>query len=81
MAFAPIRSESGYRLWPFWSRNIYRERDGESSLSLGVSESYMVGIVDGWHEKLKPTETPPNSGGPFMAAMFLLVFWTRFWGS
>ena len=44
----------------FLGRTIYRERDGESSLSLGVSESYIVGIIDGWHEKLKPTETPPK---------------------
>ena len=44
----------------FLGRTIYRERDGESSLSLGVSEAYMVGIIDNWHEKLKPTETPPK---------------------
>ena len=44
----------------FLGRTIYKERDGESSLSLGVSESYMDGIIDGWPEKLKPTETPPK---------------------
>ena len=44
----------------FLGRTIYRERDGESSLSLGVSEAYMVGIIDNWHEKLKPNETPPK---------------------
>ena len=33
------------------------ERDGESSLSLGVSEACMVGIIDNWLEKLKPNET------------------------
>eukprot|EP00435_Cladocopium_sp_Y103_P072215 s520_g39.t1 len=44
----------------FLGRTIYRERDGESSLSLGVSEAYMVGIMDSWHEKLKPTEVPPK---------------------
>ena len=41
----------------FLGRTIYRERDGESSLSLGVSEAYMVGIIDNWHEKLKPNTT------------------------
>ena len=42
-----------------FGRTIYRERDGESStLSLGVSEAYMTGIIDSWHEKLKPNETP-----------------------
>eukprot|EP00435_Cladocopium_sp_Y103_P024829 s4463_g6.t1 len=40
----------------FLGRTIYRERDRESSLSLGVSEACMVGIMDSWHEKLKPTE-------------------------
>eukprot|EP00435_Cladocopium_sp_Y103_P003287 s2638_g1.t1 len=44
----------------FLGRTIYRERDGESSLSSGVSEAYMVGIMDSWHEKLKPTEVPPK---------------------
>ena len=44
----------------FLGRTIYRERDGESSLSLGVSEACMVGIIDSWHEKLKPNETPPK---------------------
>ena len=44
----------------FLGRTIYRERDGESSLSSGVSEAYMVGIIDNWHEKLKPNETPPK---------------------
>lgn len=28
-----------------------------------------------------PIQFRPYSGGPCMAAMFLLVFWTRFWGS
>ena len=44
----------------FLGRTIYRERDGESTLSLGVSEAYMAGIIDSWHEKLKPNETPPK---------------------
>eukprot|EP00435_Cladocopium_sp_Y103_P012759 s5850_g3.t1 len=44
----------------FLGRTIYRERDGESSLSLGVSEAHMVGIMDSWYEKLKPTEVPPK---------------------
>ena len=44
----------------FLGRTIYRERDGESTLSLGVSEAYMTGIIDSWHEKLKPNETPPK---------------------
>eukprot|EP00435_Cladocopium_sp_Y103_P073199 s101_g42.t1 len=44
----------------FLERPIYRERDGESSLSLGVSEACMVGIMDIWHEKLKPTEVSPK---------------------
>ena len=39
----------------------------------------MVGIIDGWHEKLKPTETPPElkeifperlGGGRFIGAAF-----------
>ena len=41
-------------------RTIYRERDGESTLNLGVSEAYMTGVIDSWHEKLKPNETPPK---------------------
>ena len=44
----------------FLGRTIYRERDGESILSLGVSEAYMTEIIDSWHEKLKPNETPPK---------------------
>ena len=44
----------------FLGRTIYRERDRESTLSLGVSEAYMTGIIDSWHEKLKPNETPPK---------------------
>ena len=44
----------------FLGRTIHRERDGESTLSLGVSEAYMTGIIDSWHEKLKPNETPPK---------------------
>ena len=31
----------------FLGRTIYRERDGESTLSLGVSEAYMTGIIVG----------------------------------
>ena len=44
----------------FLGRTIYRERDGESTLNLGVSEAYMTGVIDSWHEKLKPNETPPK---------------------
>ena len=33
---------------------------GKSTLSLGVSEAHMTGIIDNWHEKLKPNETPPK---------------------
>ena len=33
---------------------------GNLPLSLGVSEAYMTGIIDSWHEKLKPNETPPK---------------------
>ena len=44
----------------FLGRTIQRERDGESTLSLGVSEAHMTGIIDNWHEKLKPNETPPK---------------------
>ena len=55
----------------FLGRTIYRERDGESSLSLGVSgaymvgRAYMVGIIDNWHEKLpgKPV-VAPGGGSP-----------------
>ena len=44
----------------FLGRTIYRERDGESTLNLGVSEAYMTGVIDSWHEKLKPNKTPPK---------------------
>ena len=44
----------------FLGRTIYRERDGESTLNPGVSEAYMTGVIDSWHEKLKPNETPPK---------------------
>ena len=44
----------------FLDRTIYRYWDGESTLSLGGSEAYMTGIIDSWHEKLKPNETPPK---------------------
>ena len=44
----------------FLGRTIYRERDGESTLNLGVSEAYMTGVIDSWHEKLKPNEPPPK---------------------
>ena len=37
----------------FLGRTIYRERDGESTLNLGVSEAYMTGVIDSWHEKLR----------------------------
>ena len=50
--------EKGVR--QFLGRTIYRERDGESTLNLGVSEAYMTGVIDSWHEKLKPNETPPK---------------------
>ena len=44
----------------FLGRIIYRERDGESTLNLGVSEAYMTGVIDSWHEELKLNETPPK---------------------
>ena len=47
-------------LLQFLGRTSYRDRDGESSLILGVSEAYMVGIIDNWHEKLKSNEAPPK---------------------
>ena len=27
---------------------------------MGVNEAYMIGIIDSWHEKQKPNETPPK---------------------
>ena len=29
-------------------------------LKSGVSEAYITGVIDSWHEKLKPNETPPK---------------------
>ena len=52
--FIPVADANGLLLV------LVRERDGESTLSLGVSEAYMAGIIDSWHEKLKPNETPPK---------------------
>ena len=39
---------------------IFGDGVGASLVSLGVSEAYMTGIIDSWHEKLKPNETPPK---------------------
>ena len=51
-------------------KNHVSGRGGESSLNLGVGETYIVGLVgitESWHEKLKPTETPPKLKETFKA--------------
>ena len=52
-------------------REHHWERDSESCLSLGVNEAYMIGIIDSWHEKQKPNETPPKLDGTVAVGPFV----------